>query len=146
MTHCRPIYQQTILEPRYYSMFKTGVIYHFTPCRASEPVKNKYAICVSGRNKWFYLINSCSDTSPMRPYEFENGQVVYFNNFQNETLKRRSYINILKLKVISETHYDYCKEYERISNMIWLKIRNFACEHDGLSAHIKEILKTEKIV
>lgn len=126
-------------------MFKTGFIYHFTPCRASDPVKNKYAICVSGQNKWFYLINSCSDIPPIRPYEFEKGKVVFLNKFQNTTLKKRSYINVLKLRIVTENDYDYCKEYEKVSNLIWLDIKKLVREIDGLSPNTKDIIKSEKI-
>ena len=126
-------------------MFKTGVIYHFTPCRASEPVKNKYAVCVSGQNSWFCLINSCSDVFPVRPYPHEEGQVVFFKNFQNETLKRHSYINVSKMTIITERHFDHYKAYQKISPMVWINIKRVVGESNRLPKQQKDVIKSEKI-
>ena len=123
--------------------FKTGKIYHFTPCRASIPEKNKYAICVSGKNNWFYLINSCSDTLPIRPYNYEAGMVVVLNSFQTPPLNRKSYINVSKLRTITDIDFDSCREYDAVSNQIWLTIKKLCMEK--LPAKYCEVISAEKI-
>lgn len=121
-------------------MYKTGFIYHFKPCRASIPEKNKYAICVSGRNEWFFLINSCSD---IRPYKHEIGKVVVLNSFQVEPLRKQSYINVMKLIKISNFDYDECQEYEKVSNKVWLEIKGLC--NKVMAKKYSEIIASEKL-
>lgn len=119
--------------------FKTGYIYHFKPCRTSYPVKNKYAICMSGECGWFFLINSCDDK---RPYDYEKDLSVIFNEFQVEPLKHKSYINVNKLKTIGIDDYDECQEYKKVSNMIWLKIRGLCLQK--LPKRITDVIYGDK--
>lgn len=118
--------------------FKTGCIYHFKPCKSSFPVKNKYAICMSEEKNWFYLINSCSETPPIRPYSHEKGLVIILNEFQVKPLSHKSYLNVKKLITISSDDYDECREYEKVSNKVWLEIRKLCL--DKLPKHITDII------
>lgn len=103
--------------------FKVGHIYHFKPCRASNPTKDKYAICMSAEYSWFYLINSCSDVPPKRPYEHEKGLTVILQPYQISPMTKKSYINVNRIVSITSDDYDEYREYNQVSNMIWLTIK-----------------------
>lgn len=88
-----------------------------------------------GERGWFYLINSCDDK---RPYDYEKALSVIFNEFQVEPLKHKSYINVKKLITIGFDDYDECREYEKVSNMIWLSIRELCLQKQP--KHITDVI------
>lgn len=106
--------------------FKSGYIYHFSNCKQSNPVKDKYALCMSVKQNLFYLINSCSN---VRPYQYEKEFVVILNSFQINILKHNSYINVKRLKIIASDDYDNFKEYEKVSQKVWLDIKKMCSKH-----------------
>lgn len=90
---------------------------------------------MNGERGWFYLINSYDKN---RPYDYEKDLSVIFNEFQVEPLKHKSYINVNKLRIIGIDDYDECQEYTRVSNMIWLKIRELCLRKQP--KHITDVI------
>lgn len=126
----------------YFEMvFKTGYLYFINPCRASIPVKPKFAICMSTENSLFYLVNSCDD---VRPYKHEEGHVVYIPEAKFKTLSRRSYVNVSKPRIIEPGDYVNTTEKEYVPNDLWIKIKSMALKDKSLSVKFKEMIDTSR--
>ena len=67
--------------------FITGRVYFFKKCKISNPVKDKFAICISADDSLFFLINSVDER---RPYQHEVEHVIYLEKHQLNCLSHQS--------------------------------------------------------
>ncbi|MDR1391270.1 MAG: hypothetical protein LBI95_02790, partial [Holosporales bacterium] len=118
--------------------FKVGTIYHFKNCETAYPPKNKFAVCISSRRSFFYLINSIDDK---RPYAYEEKHVVFLETSRVECLSHKSYINVSKVREIQQKHD--VQEKNILSNDLLLKIRNKVKNNKKLSNEYKNIILEE---
>ena len=120
--------------------YKTGRVYFLKNCPVSFPVKDKLAICVSGKNLLFILINSVDER---RPYQHELEHVVYFEAHQINCLSHKSYTNVSKLQLIQEDQLVLSEERETLSNAVWLNIRSKINQDPTIPQKYKTIVEKE---
>lgn len=119
---------------------KTGFLYHLRECKVCNPVKDKYGICISAENQWFYLINSVDEK---RPYAHEKDHVVYLEKHQIEALKHRSYIVVTKSTLIRPQDVKAIKCLEKITPLVWNNIRHQVCLDSTVQMKIKKLFNKE---
>ena len=120
--------------------YRTGRVYFLKNCPVSFPVKDKLAICVSGKNLLFVLINSVDEK---RPYQHELEHVVYLETHQINCLNHKSYTNVSKLHFIQEAYLILSEEREMLSNAIWLNIRSKISQDPTIPKKYKIIIEKE---
>jgi hypothetical protein len=129
--------------------FKTGRVYLFRPCAVSYPVKDKYAVCVSGAHNLFYLINSVRNPVPPYAHQLKRGGVVYIepfmiqSNTSRDVLSYRSFIDACEVRCIRDENYTDCRDLGIISPVLWLSIKQSA--RQKLPKHYSSIIAEEKI-
>lgn len=119
---------------------KNGCLYFIPQCGASVPQKDKFALCVAVSDRLCYLINSCDDK---RPYRHELDSVVYVDRTHLAMLKYRSYLNVTKVCVLSQSDIDKAIEKGEIPNNLWLGIKKKVSESRTLQRKYKEIIENQ---
>lgn len=124
--------------------FATGMVYFFKGCQASNPVKDKLAICMSAEASLFYLINSVDEK---RPYQYEKDHVVYLEKYQIKCLSHTSYINVSKICFMTEKSFTEQVVKELLPNAVWLLIKQKVLSDRLVLRKYKDIiLHTEKLM
>ena len=118
-------------------MIKTGAVYFIPNCTVSNPIKDKYAICVSADDNLWFLINSCDER---RPYHHELDDVVYLETHEINCLKHRSYINIKNIRMLSDIDKENFSFKCLLQNDLWLKIKTAVKRNKTLQRKYKQII------